>query len=406
MAQGLTFGFKLCVPNLLSAANATQGTGGAGGCVIAMALPQDIEDPKFEIVKIGPCSYRKLVIPENLNFKCGPNNWEGEDEYEYEERELDSQMVYEGDEWVLKISIPAVFHKFIIGSRGATKSRLEMESGATIQVPKREDVEDCIWLRARQKQQIYSAKAQVELLCEKEETKLEYTHFLSVNLAQDEKVRQEVDKFRENVVLQRFPGIDASIFMPSRRLHFTICMLKLHSHAQIDEMKEALKEVASRMTTLADYRQPLTASLKGLHILTDDPSNVGVVHTTDRSHSLQNRMDNLANIIFDILRARGLVSQPSLMAQRVLSSDGAHAEVKLHATLMNTKYSKTNRREDGTRGERESFDASVLMESFGQIDFGTVQMKEIELSCLDEMGDTGYYRSLFSFPLFDPKSSR
>jgi len=371
-----------------------------------MALPQDIDDPQFEIVKIGPCSYRKLKIPDNLNFKTEAGRWNDEGEDEWEERELDSQMTYEGDEWVLKIPMPAVFHKFIIGSRGSTKSRLEMDSGAKIQVPGREDVQDCIWLRARQKQQIYSCKAQVELLCEKEETKLEYTHFLSVKLAHDEKLRQEADSFRENVVLQRFPGIDASIFMPSRRLHFTVCMLKLHSHAQIDEIKEALKEVASRTTVHPDYRQPMEANLRGLHILTDDPSNVGVVYTTDRSRDLQNRMDSLANMIFDILRARNLVSQPSLMAQRVLSSDGAHAEVKLHATLMNTKYSKTNRREDGSRGERETFDASVLMERFGQIDFGTVQMKEIQLSCLDEMGDDGYYRSLFSMPLFDPSLHR
>merc|ERR1719313_90937 len=270
-----------------------------------------------------------------------------------------------------------------------------MESGAQITIPNREETLDCIYVKARNKHQIYSCKAQVELLCEREETKLEYTHFLSVNLAHDEKLRSEADKFRENVVMQRFPGIDASIFMPSRRLHFTICMLKLHTHAQIDEMKEALKEVASRVTSFADYRQPLVAQMKGLHILTDDPQNVGVVYTTDRSHALQNRMDSLANMIFDILRARNLVSQPSLMAQRVLSSDGATAEVKLHATLMNTKYSKTNRREDGSRGARETFDASVLMERFGQIGFGSVQMKEMQLSCLDEMGDDGYYRSLF-----------
>lgn len=372
-----------------------------------MALPQDIEDPQFEIIKIGPCSYRKLVIPEGLNFKCeARGHWEDEDD-EDGERELDSQMTYEGDEWVLRVPIPAAFHRFIIGTGGKNKSRLEMESGSKIQIPNREDVQDCIWLRARQKHQIYAAKAQIELECEKNESRLEYTHFLSVKLAHDEKMRTEVDGFRETVVLNRFPGIDASIFMPARRMHFTVCMLKLHSHAQIDEMKEALKEVASRITSLADYKQPLVAELKGLHILTDDPSNVSVVYTTDRSHALQNRMDSLANMIFDILRARNLVSQPSLMAQRVLSSDGDHAEVKLHATLMNTKYSKSrDRREDGMRGDRETFDASVLMERFGQTSFGTVQMKEMQLSCLDEMDADGYYKPLFSMPLFDPSQFR
>merc|ERR1719491_2126336 len=100
-------------------------------------------------------------------------------------------------------------------------------------------------------------------------------------------------------------------------------------------------------------------------------------------------MNSTADMIFDLLKARNLVTQPSLMSQRVLSSDGEHAEVKLHATLMNTKYSKSNHREDGSRGQRETFDASLLMEKTGQIDFGTVQMKDIQLSCLDEMGDDG-----------------
>merc|ERR1712176_1390804 len=150
----------------------------------------------------------------------------------------------------------------------------------------------------------YSAKAQIELLCEKEESRLEYTHFLSVPLAHDARFRQDVEQFKENVVLQRFPGIDASIFMPSRRMHFTLCMLKLHSHAQVDEMKEALSDISARISATADFKRPCTANLKGLHIMTDDPTNTGVVFTTDRSKELQNRMNSLSDMIFDILKAR------------------------------------------------------------------------------------------------------
>eukprot|EP00408_Alexandrium_pacificum_P032144 CAMPEP_0171273138 /NCGR_PEP_ID=MMETSP0790-20130122/62124_1 /TAXON_ID=2925 /ORGANISM="Alexandrium catenella, Strain OF101" /LENGTH=53 /DNA_ID=CAMNT_0011742105 /DNA_START=15 /DNA_END=173 /DNA_ORIENTATION=- len=51
-----------------------------------------------------------------------------EEEEEEETRELDDQMDYEGDEWVLKLSIPAVFHKFIVGARARNKQKLEMES--------------------------------------------------------------------------------------------------------------------------------------------------------------------------------------------------------------------------------------------------------------------------------------
>jgi len=368
-------------------------------------MAQDMEDPKFEVVKIGPSYYRKLIIPADLKFKCEVQStalWEEEEEEP--ERELDDQMVYEGQEWALKLPIPAVFHKFIVGSRARNKQKIEMESGARVTVPHREDNEDCIWLHARQKQAIYSAKAQIELLCEKEEQKLEYTHFLSVPLAQDAKLRQKVDGFREDVVLQRFDGIDASIFMPSRRLHMTLCMLKLHSHAQVEEMKAAMAELAVQLPTMAEYSRPLHASLSGLHIMTDDPTNVGVVFTTDRSTALQHRMNSMADMIFAVLKQRSLVTHPNLMAQRLLSSDGQHSEVKLHATLMNTKYSRVDWRDGGSSGERKNFDASSLLEKFGQVDFGTVAMKEIQLSCLDEMGDDGYYRSLYAVPICDPKS--
>lgn len=368
-------------------------------------MQQEIEDPKFQLVRIGPCNYRKLLVPENPGFKCEVQRWEEEEEYE-EIGELDDQMTYEGDEWVLRLSIPAAFHRFIVGSRARNKQKLEMESGAKIVVPHKEDTEDAIYIRARQKQQIYSCKAQIELLCEREESKLEYTHFLSVPLAHDSRFRQLVEQFKEDVVLQRFPGIDASFFMPSRRMHFTICMLKLHSHAQVEEMKEALKALATRIQTTNEYSRPLTAAIKGLHIMTDDPANVSLVFTTDRSHALQNRMNNIADLLFDTLKVRNLISAQSLMSQRLLSSDGNHAEVKLHATLMNTKYSKTGFREEAGRGERETFDASALMERFAPVDFGEVQLRELHLSCLDEMSDDGYYRSLCSVPLCDLRAFR
>lgn len=371
-----------------------------------MALPQDIQDPKFEVVKIGHGFYRKLIIPANLNFQCESRRYQEEEEEDEEVRELDDQMEYKGDEWELRVPIAAVFHRFIVGSRARTKQKLEMESGAKIVVPHREDQEDAIYIRARQKQQIYSCKAQIELLCEKEEAKLEYTHFLSIPLAHDAKFRQRVEGFKEDVVMQRFPGIDASIFMPVRRMHFTLCMLKLHSHAQVEEMKEALRDLSARLEATSEYGRPAVAAMRGLHILTDDPTNVSVVYTTDRSHALQNRINSLADMVFDILKARNLVAAQSLMSQRLLSSDGAHAEVKLHATLMNTKYAGNNFREDGSRAPRETFDASVLMERFGQVDFGEVQLQELQLSCLDEMGDDGYYRSLFSLPIGNPQAFR
>lgn len=90
----------------------------------------------------------------------------------------------QGDEWVFRMEMAAIYHKFIVGSRvwaprhpklsknsqsfskflfsfqARNKQKLEMESGCKIVVPKREELEDCVYLRARQKQQIYSCKVE------------------------------------------------------------------------------------------------------------------------------------------------------------------------------------------------------------------------------------------------------
>merc|ERR1712129_141466 len=130
-------------------------------------------------------------------------------------------------------------------------------------------------------------------------------------------------------------------------MHITLCMLRLHSHAQIAEMKEALQEAGAKIAASAEFVRPLSMHFQGLHIMNDDPSNVGVMFTTDRSSALTHRMNTVAEVIFTILKARGLVSTQSLNAQRLLTSDGSSAEVKLHATLMNTKYSKSNWQQAG-----------------------------------------------------------
>merc|ERR1712107_644989 len=130
------------------------------------------------------------------------------------------------------------------------------------------------------------------------------------------------------------------------------------------------------------FEQPCTAHLRGLHIMTDDPSSTIVVFTTDRSSQLQHRLNSLSDMIFQVLKAKNLVTAQNLMHQRLLSSDAQYAEVKLHATLMNTKYSKAHfrDREDARPGDRDTFDASVLMERFGGVDFGGEQMREHFLS--------------------------
>lgn len=74
--------------------------------------------------------------------------------------------------------------------------------------------------------------------------------------------------------------------------------------------------------------------------------------------------------------------------------------VKLHVTLINSKYRKgtSNATVDDSnmprtsRKPRETFDGSEVLKKFSDYDFGVMELKDIHLSQRHSMGPDGYYQ--------------
>uniref|UniRef100_A0A0G4GB55 K Homology domain-containing protein n=1 Tax=Chromera velia CCMP2878 TaxID=1169474 RepID=A0A0G4GB55_9ALVE len=441
-----------------------------------------LQKPVFETLKIGHASYRCLVLdPELSHFDChswGKTGKRGASDFgprsggaalggiEEEEIENDAPpcgppsnlgaaesqgappprerdtgrwddevqdddeegVVFERDGWIARLPVSPALHKFIIGAKGARKKEIEQESGAQISVPPRQQqpgrgggaVEPVV-IRCREKKGVLSAKAQIEVICEREVEKLPFTHFISLPLT-DADLKSKFEKFKQSVLDRNYPGVDHTLFMPVTHLHFTLCMLRLHSDDEIRRAVSALKQ-ASPAIYDALNTQTLLVRLKGLHYMNDDPSAVDVVFTTDAdtASGVAEKVNRVAGVIYKELREAGLLSERSLHRQRLLSTQGV-AKVKLHATLMNTKYRKAARerggeegkgsggllasvtaeapgaavdssgRETGGSGGRESIDAQALFRDFGSIDFGIVRVPGVHLSRLDRFNrESGYY---------------
>mmetsp|Transcript_15825 Transcript_15825/g.34874 ORF Transcript_15825/g.34874 Transcript_15825/m.34874 type:complete len:376 (-) Transcript_15825:62-1189(-) len=368
---------------------------------------QSLEEPDVKVVRCGPSQYRKAVVDVGgMDFGMGRTHRMVDDEEWGEESydDPDVEVTFEGDSFVHHMYVPSVFHKFIVGTRGVTKQRLEIDSGASIQVPDKDTASDTVVLKAREKQAVYSARAQIELLIEKEEDKLDYTHFLSIPL-NDGQFHKNVEDWKSEVLEAGYGGIDGSLFMQIPRLHFTICMLKLHTDAQMQSCVSALKE-ASASLGKALKGVPLTCSMHGLHIMNDDPREVDVVFTGDLKNSdLTLRTNAMADVVFDFLKKSSCVSEASLNKQRVLTTTG-NAEVKLHCTLMNTKYRRGQVHDHSDSANprrrfqpREPFDASNLLKEFGQAEFGTFSLSELHISSLSSFRNDGYYSPAFVLPL-------
>lgn len=100
----------------------------------------------------------------------------------------------------------------------------------------------------------------------------------------------------------------------------------------------------------------------------------------------------IPNCLFDILLATGFLKQ-------------YNENVKLHVTLMNTKYRKSSnpsspeKRKPYWRMRRQPFDARTIMEKYKDYYFGESKFDSLHISYMSSVGEDGFYKSLSSIKL-------
>ena len=81
----------------------------------------------------------------------------------------------------------------------------------------------------------------------------------------------------------------------------------------------------------------------------------------------------------------------TLFDNGLITKDDKDKGVKLHATLLNTKYRKSEEDEDAPR---VPIDASAILKgSLAEFQFGEAKLGEIQLSDRAQLGNEGYWKS-------------
>lgn len=123
----------------------------------------------------------------------------------------------------------------------------------------------------------------------------------------------------------------------------------------------------------------MTANVKKTNVLF---ANAEIINETEEFN-----LQDIANKISAFFYDRGLVRQ-------------YQDKVKLHVTLMNTKYRKSGSEENSPIKKkkwfekRKSFDASSIMEKYKDFYFGEVTFDSIHLSLISSKGDDGFYQPI------------
>ena len=316
---------------------------------------------------------------------------DAEPEEEEEEGEDAVQELPNGSIQVT-LNIPSVFFKYLIGKEGKTRSTIEKDTQSFIKIPRRGELGPVV-VQAATRKLLTAAKKRIEVIAWSNRSREQATHFIGIPL-NTAVLQGGLEEFRRQV-LKECPdtdGMSEALFQSPAKLHLTLVMMRIFSQ---EEEKRAIKEIQECLSDLEGELGLLQFSIKlsGIECMNDDSSAVDVLYAqvreTDAGTSrLQSFVDALA-------------SRLSERAPDIFESRQGTSSVKLHATMMNSKF-----REDRGQGpkprsrqQKISFDASRIFSLFKEFEFGEHKITNLHLSERGNYGDDGFYKCLHKFDL-------
>uniref|UniRef100_A0A0N5AEL8 KH domain-containing protein n=1 Tax=Syphacia muris TaxID=451379 RepID=A0A0N5AEL8_9BILA len=236
--------------------------------------------------------------------------------------------------WSSKMKVPSELIRFVIGARGAMKNKLEKETGCRIlflmQIVEIFDVTNkglyFVEIFSKSEKGVKRCKDRIELILMDARNKAPYTHFVSFSAAVSD-IQNSFNEFTKQVINdEELPESCRckELFQDPKKLHFTVVMLSLLDSSYRKAAGRLLETLVRTKIRNILNDKPLDVEVHGLEYMNDDPTNVNVLYAQGKSDLLQSVADEIA---------KGM-KEGGLARQR-------DDRVKLHLTLMNTRYAVT-----------------------------------------------------------------
>lgn len=293
------------------------------------------------------------------------------------------------------VSVPQQFMGRICGAKHQRKLQIERETNTQIHVPARDSDADVV-VSGTDESSVESGCLRIQQIVSQMRQREQFTHFVALPLNVTS-LTHALEEFQE-IILKTCSGhdIDEKLFQSHRKLHLTIAMLVLLNKK---EMKQAEKVLFSCKDMIKDILQdePLQVRVQGLEHMNDDASQVDVLYAKVTSCSIKdghpnNRLQQLADEVAQRFQESGLMLQPQ------------HQRVKVHMTVMNTKFREQrfateNTAKQAPRNPKQSFDASLIMKRYRDYNFGKVTVPSICVLQPRTCNKDGFYESIAELPL-------
>ncbi|XP_012274599.1 activating signal cointegrator 1 complex subunit 1 [Orussus abietinus] len=270
------------------------------------------------------------------------------------------------------------FLPFIIGAKGSMRKKIEQETKTTLRIPKVEEDGD-IEIVSFYRSGVISARHRIDLLMTSVRNKIHVTHFISLPLNCSNIIKGFTD-FKDDVLNncgKSARGICPELFQSPQRLHLTMVLLLLLDDAEQKRATEIFGAcVQNVIKPFLEKSGPIIVQIQGIDCMNDDPANVRVLYA--KVHSENEALNNLTGEI-----KKYFIENSNFVKQ----DDRDDQKVKLHMTVMNTKYIKDKDE------ALNSFDASNILKVHKDTLFGTVTLNTIHLSERGKSSNDEYYHA-------------
>ncbi|KAK5646307.1 hypothetical protein RI129_004771 [Pyrocoelia pectoralis] len=292
--------------------------------------------------------------------------------------------VNDSGKFIIKFHVPSCFMGIIIGPRGSVRHKIEQESRTVIEM--RKGISD-ISVIGRSERDVITAKNRIDLLLWQARDKYRLTHFISIPLVTD-LIKYNFDSFKSTILNDsiKINGLHPSMFQNPNKIHLTISPLVLVDSIEEEHAIKILKECNEKVIRPMFHNvESLKICLHGVEIMNDDPTSVDVLYGKIRIEppKYNDLLQKMADEIYTYFTDKGLVRKQ-------------FDSVKLHATLINSIFRKTDKQNKNTEEKvgRKTFDASYILKRFKNYNFGEADLNFIHLSIRFTKSESSYYDAL------------
>ncbi|XP_031343533.1 activating signal cointegrator 1 complex subunit 1-like isoform X2 [Photinus pyralis] len=282
--------------------------------------------------------------------------------------------------------LPPVYYVGLNNFPYLSRRKIEVDTRTVIRTPQRDD--GSMTISGDCADDVVNARRTVQSIVAEIRNKQPAAQFISIPVNSEE-VQRNFQQFKD-AILSAGPieGVEDSVFQSPLKLHLTICVFVLLSPSEKEEAVKALNDCKTEvLDTFLSSETPLKVHVAGIDCMNDNHSKVNVLYANAKIVQDNNEevLQKLANAISDYFYNRGLLIQYT-------------DNVRLHVTLMNTKYRSKSAQNTPKRSrwptKRIPFNATSIIEKYKDFYFGEKVLDSIHLSCMSSKGEDGFYAPL------------